>query len=146
MKRSSYFILLVTLCFVFSSCVTDPYNYQERLVRNRLSDNIVVVTPKEIAVAPDSVCTVGDDPHFVSIKESYDETDRIDFPITIRFNDTVSMQYTLQDTFAKSTCNLSCYEIDNHYWKWRSKEQRITYTVDEQDYHNALVKCGYLTE
>lgn len=54
----------------------------------------------------------------------------------IIFNDSVSIFYTSSDTFQKNMCYGSCFKIvsENEYL------DKATYTVDEEDYQNALKK------
>ena len=62
---------------------------------------------------------------------------------TIRFNDSVFVTYHSEDTFDKSTLLKSCWEVTKQHKTMGSSTHDVLYTIDEQDYQNALVQCGY---
>ena len=62
---------------------------------------------------------------------------------TIRFNDSVFVTYHNDDTFAKSTLLKSCWEVTKQHKTKGSSTHEVLYTIDEQDYQNALIQCGY---
>ena len=62
---------------------------------------------------------------------------------TIRFNDSVSVTYHIEDTFAKSTLLKSCWEITKQHKTRGSSTHEVLYTIDDQDYQNALIQLDY---
>ena len=62
---------------------------------------------------------------------------------TIRFNDSVSVTYHVEDTFAKSTLLKSCWEITKQHKTRGSSTHEVLYTIDDQDYQNALIQLDY---
>ena len=62
---------------------------------------------------------------------------------TIRFDDSVYVTYHVEDTFTKNTLLKSCWEITKQHKTMGSSTHEVLYSIDEQDYQNALIQCGY---
>jgi hypothetical protein len=62
---------------------------------------------------------------------------------TIQFNDSVYVTYHNDDTFAKSTLLKSSWEVTKQHKTKGSSTHEVLYTINEQDYQNALMQCGY---
>ncbi len=62
---------------------------------------------------------------------------------TIRFNDSVSVTYHIEDTFDKSALLKSCWEVIKQHKTMGSSTHEVLYSIDELDYQNALIQCGY---
>ncbi|MBQ8957285.1 MAG: hypothetical protein IJ057_02080 [Bacteroidales bacterium] len=58
---------------------------------------------------------------------------------TIYFNDTVYITYQIGDVFEKNMRLIECWTVVEE----KRGSHFATYSIDEQDYQNALLQCGY---
>lgn len=151
LKNKLRFLLAISVSVLcLSSCVYEPYFIDDYYVLNNTSNPVKyvfygmqtdsIVQPNEKVLLYSQ--RMSQEPSPFDNDETHLYYSKCTFG-TIHFNDSVSVSYHIEDTFAKSTLLKSCWEITKQHKTMGSSTHEVLYTIDEQDYQNALIQCGY---
>ena len=153
--KSRMFVLMSTLglaivLLCLHSCVYEPYFIDDYYILNNTSNPIKYVFD---GMQTDSVIQPNEKVFIYEQRmgrmPSPFDNDEVNLYFsacafaTIRFNDSVSVTYHIEDTFAKSTLLKSCWEITKQHKTRGSSTHEVHYTIDDQDYQNALIQLDY---
>ena len=148
MLMAMFGLAMVLLCL--NSCVYEPYFIDDYYVLNNTSNPIKYVyagMQTDSVIQPNEKVFIYE--QRMGRKPSPFDNDEVNLYFsacafaTIRFNDSVSVTYHVEDTFAKSTLLKSCWEITKQHKTMGSSTHEVLYTIDEQDYQNALIQLDY---
>ena len=151
MKGNKFVVAFFALSlFCLNSCVYEPYFIDDYHIMNNTESPVMyrirgmqtdsIVQPNERIFMYEQ--QMDRNPSPFDNDEEYLYFSACAFA-TIQFNDSVSVTYQSEDTFAKSTLLKSCWEVTKQHKTMGSSTHEVLYTIDEQDYQNALVQCGY---
>jgi hypothetical protein len=154
LKNKLRFLLVIgvsALCL--SSCVYEPYFIDDYYVANNTSNPVKYVfngMQTDSIVQPNEKVLIytqrmDRQPSPFDNDEVYLYFSKCTFG-TIQFNDSVFVTYHVEDTFSKSTLLKSYWEVTKQHKTMGSSTHEVLYTIDEQDYKNALIQCGYRKE
>lgn len=146
--RLEYFWLVVFL-LCLNSCVYESYFKDDYYILNNTQNTVHCCFDEiqsDIVIEPDEKV-------FLKSVSGYRQPSPFDnsevyleygwIKGTIHFNDSVSVTYSFDDTFDKSTYLLDCWDIVKEHKTMGSSTHEVLYTIDERDYQNALLQCGY---
>ncbi len=143
---------------VLHSCVYEPYYIDNYLVSNKFSEPVKIFkgyTTDSSFVHTDSLfIEKNNEMEFYEDRRSrhwspFDSDEEFIFPFSnlyfhLCFNDSVSVFYKdFDSSFAKSMSRTACWAILSEHHTMGRSTHKVLYTIDEQDYQNALIQCGY---
>lgn len=147
-------ILLIAIIVILNySCQYDPTYHEEYFVLNKTTKSLRIVCSVRglldtLDLQPECEMLIKDwyDANYcdagtsISVWAMRDEI--------ICFNDSVVLKYSdlSASYFEKSLWKKDCWEVLYYSGDSRNKHYKLLYTIDEQDYQNALVQCGYREE
>ncbi|MGP1447740.1 MAG: hypothetical protein ACTTKO_09525 [Candidatus Limimorpha sp.] len=149
------FIPYLSVLLACCSCQHDPSYHEEYYVLNKLPYAVRVCTNHHPISLTDSIITTVVEPDnevlFIdSHKSAYGNSGNDEFyewiceQHFVMFNDSIKIQYDTSTVgFDKTMWKKSCWELMYYNGKPRNTHYKLRYTIDEQDYQNALKQCGY---
>ena len=151
MKRLVLFAMaLVIVLLCLNSCVYEPYFIDDYYILNNTSNPIKYVfdgMQTDSVIQPNEKVFIYE--QRMDRKSSPFDNDEVNLYFSacafaiIRFNDSVFVTYHVEDSFAKSTLLKSCWEITKQHKTMGSSTHEVFYTIDAQDYQNALIQLDY---
>lgn len=150
LKHKLGYFWLVVILVCLDSCVYEPYFKDDYYILNNTSNTVLCYFDEiksDLVIEPDEKVFLKSvsgyrQPSPFDNDEAYLEYSWIKG--TIHFNDSVSVTYSFDDAFDKCTYLLDCWDIVKEHKTKGSSTHEVLYTIDEQDYQNALFQCGYL--
>lgn len=141
---------LAIVLLSLNSCVYEPYFIDDYYVLNNTSNPIKYVfdgMQTDSVIQPNEKVFIYE--QRMDREPSPFDNDEVNLYFsacafaTIRFNDSVFVTYHVEDSFAKSTLLKSCWEITKQHKTMGSSTHEVLYSIDEQDYQNALIQLDY---
>ena len=148
MKKTSLLLIAGIMACSLQSC--DPGFHDDMYLTNELSNPVLCIYMSDTTTLNPNeekmFFHMGGIGH--SIFDNYYDDVFYFFPIKIVFNDSLSISYEAENIalFEKTTLKKSSWEVVEHEGSSRNSSLKAVYTIDEEDYHNALVQCGYEQE
>lgn len=152
MKNIIVLLITISLSIVICSCIIEPNDWTTNryYLYNNLPYEITYlnIDSSKISVKPFEKTLIHTQ-NFENVYSSSSFSDLNDSPFidinfgAIIFNDSISIQYSSEDVFSKTPIFCSFWKIIDkqkvsRYWY----NYEVEYTVDEEDYRNALAQSG----
>lgn len=145
MKKTSLLLIAGIMAYTLQSC--DPGFHDDLYLGNELNNSVLCIYMSDTTTLNPNeekiFFQMGGIGH--SLFDNYDENVFYYFPIKIVFNDSLSISYEAENiaSFEKTTLKKGPWEVVEQEGSSKNSRIKAVYTIDEQDYHNALVQCGY---
>ena len=152
MKNKIIFFVMILSSIFLSRCIIEPNDWTTNhyYIYNTLPHEIIYVDKdsSQISIKPFEKTLIHTQ-NFENVYSSSSFSDLNDSPFidinfgAIIFNDSISIQYSSEDVFSKTPIFCSFWKIIDkqkvsRYWY----NYEVEYTVDEEDYRNALAQSG----